>query len=297
MSVSKQPSGNFSTRFSEFSELDNQSRKLVIPTQNLVLAGLPQSEASRIVSACKPIRVDANEALYEEGDEIEYVYFPIDCVVSSVAVLEDGSSVEISMTGREGIVGIAALVGGGYAMHWTRASVPGTALRLPSSTMAEYFHSSDAIHEAVLLCYRALFRQISQRSVCNVRHTLLQRLCVWLLMMHDRVGSSDLPFTQEDIANRISVRRAGVSVAASSLQQANTISYHRGRIVIVNRAMIESSACECYKVLNRDFGAEPAIVRRTRRSLERKKEQSRKTEFPLDQANCLSTRRLSDRLK
>lgn len=253
MSLSKQQSGNLSSQFSEISERDNQSLKLVIPTQNLVLAGLPQSDANKIISACKPVRIEAIDALYEEGDEIEYVYFPIDCVVSSVAVLEDGSSVEISMTGREGIVGIAALVGGGYAMHWTRASVPGTALRIQSSTMREYFHSSDAIHEAVLLAYRARFRQISQRAACNVRHTLLQRLCGWLLMMQDRAGSGDLPFTQEEIANRISVRRAGVSVAASTLQQMNAISYHRGRIVIVDRALIEASACECYHVLNQDF--------------------------------------------
>ena len=251
MPVSKQQSGSFPVQFSEHV---NQPPKLVIPTQNLLLARLPQPEANKIISACKPVRIEANEALYEEGDEIEYVYFPIDCVVSSVGILEDGSSVEISMTGREGIVGISALVGGGYAMHWTRASVPGTALRVSALTMEEHVGSNDAIHGEVLHAYRSLFRQISQRSVCHVRHTLLQRLCVWLLMMQDRVGSGDLPFTQEEIANRISVRRAGVSVAASQLQQAHAISYHRGRIMIVNRPMIELSACECYSVLGSEFG-------------------------------------------
>jgi hypothetical protein len=72
-------------------------------------------------------------------------------------------------------------------------------------------------------------------------------------MMSDRIGAVELPFTQEDIANRISVRRAGVSVAASTLQAIQAISYHRGRIMITDRLAIERAACECYQVMAQDF--------------------------------------------
>jgi CRP-like cAMP-binding protein len=226
---------------------------LVIPNHNLVLAGLPLSELHRVVSESKPVHLSYLDVIYEAADEIEFIYFPIEAVVSAVAILEDGSSVEISMTGREGLVGLPALVGGGRALHWMRVSVSGAALRIPTGALQELVRKSEPIHDATLRAYRQLFTQICQRSVCNVRHSLLQRLCVWLLMMSDRVGAAELPFTQEDIANRISVRRAGVSVAASTLQAMRAISYHRGRIMITDRPSIEGIACECYQVMAQDF--------------------------------------------
>jgi CRP-like cAMP-binding protein len=230
------------------------SRNLVIPTHNLILAALPPAEANRIVAASRPVYLEAPDVLYEVADEIEYLYFPINSVVSSMGILEDGSSVEISMSGRESIVGLPALIGGGPALHWTRVSVGGTALRIPTPSVRELFRKSEPTADGILRAYRNLFTQICQRCICNIRHTLLQRLSVWLLMMHDRVGSLDLPFTQEEIANRISVRRAGVSVAASTLQGLHAITYHRGKIVINDRSAIELTACECYQVMAQDFG-------------------------------------------
>jgi CRP-like cAMP-binding protein len=229
------------------------SRVLIIPTHNLILAALPRSEANKIVGASKPVRLSSGDVLYEAGDDIDFLYFPIDSVMSALAILEDGSSVEISMSGRESIVGLPALIGGGRALHWTRVSVGGTALRIPTASVKELFRNSEPTSEAIMRAYRSLFTQICQRSICNVRHTLLQRLSVWLLMVHDRVGSLVLPFTQEEIANRISVRRAGVSVAASMLQAVHAITYHRGKIVINDRSAIEQTACECYRVIAQDF--------------------------------------------
>lgn len=234
---------------------DERFAKLLIPNHNLILATLPQSDLRGIVESSKPVDLVAGNTIYEDGGEIDEVYFPTESVISAVAILEDGSSVEISMTGREGIVGLPAMVGGGRALHWTRVSVSGGALRIPTATMLDCFRRSEAIHEAVLRAYRSLFTQICQRSVCNVRHSLLQRLCVWLLMVQDRIGSEDLPFTQEEIANRISVRRAGVSVAASMLQAMHAISYHRGKIIISDREALERNACECYRILAQDFEA------------------------------------------
>ncbi len=234
------------------------SRGLVIPTHNLVLASLPPAELRKVVSDSKPVHLSQLDVIYEAGDEIEFIYFPIESVVSAISILEDGSSVEISMTGREGLVGLPALIGGGRSLHWTRVAVPGSALRVTTSALQRLFKESQPIYEATLRAYRRLFTQICQRSVCNGRHTLLQRLSVWLLMMSDRVGTGDLPFTQEDIANRISVRRAGVSVAASQLQAMKAISYHRGRIMITDRPAIERAACECYEVVAQEFQPEQA---------------------------------------
>ena len=229
------------------------SRRLVIPTHNLVLAALPQTDLNQIVAPAKAVELKAGEVIYENDDQIEYIYFPIDSIVSAVAILEDGSTVEISMTGREGVAGLSALIGGGRSIHWTRASVGGNALRIATPTLQNVFYNNNAISDAIMRAYRRLFTQICQRSVCNVRHNLLQRLATWLLMVSDRIGSEALPFTQEHIANQISVRRAGVSVAASLLQEMKAISNHRGSIVIEDRFAIEHAACECYEILGQEF--------------------------------------------
>jgi len=232
---------------------EGASHSLVIPTHNLILAALPHADANRIVAASKAVQLLSPDVLYEVDDEIDYLYFPINSVVSSIGILEDGSSVEISMSGRESVVGLPALIGGGRALQWMRVSAGGVALRVPTSSLRELFRRSEPIYDGIMRAYRNLFTQICQRSICNIRHTLLQRLAVWLLMMQDRVGGADLPFTQEDIANRISVRRAGVSVAASSLQTMHAITYHRGKIIINDRLAIEQIACECYEVMRQDF--------------------------------------------
>jgi len=236
----------------EFEDSRFCDQTLVIPTKNLLLAALPHPETYAIIADATPVRFKPGDEIYAGGDPIKHLYFPIDCVISAMGLLGDGSTVEITMTGREGLVGLAAIIGGRRSLHWTRASAGGVALRISNERMHELFVQNEAIQNAVLRAYRSMFTQVCQRSVCNSRHSLLQRLSVWLLMMNDRLGHEALPFTQEDIASHISVRRAGISVAASMLQDAKAISYHRGTIVIANRDPIEETACECYDVLRLD---------------------------------------------
>ena len=254
MLTSRATSDKDGDQFEKHAELPDEA--LVIPTRNLVLASLPHADLHQIVSSSNPVRFEAGDEIYDAGDEIDQLFLPVSCVTSAAALLEDGSTVEISMTGREGIVGLSAVVGGGRALHWTRASVGGVALRIAKPSIQMAFTKSEGVQKAVLRAYRQLFTQVCQRSVCNTRHNLLQRLSVWLLMMQDRLGTEALPFTQEEIAGRISVRRAGVSVAASMLQSMHGISYHRGTILILDRDLLERTACECYGILGDEFKSE-----------------------------------------
>ena len=246
-------SPKFGTHEHQADEYTTTSGSLVIPAHNLVLAALSQVAANQIIGAAKAVELSAGDVIYENDDAIDYIYFPVTSIVSAAGILEDGSTVEIFMTGREGVVGLPALIGGGRSIHWTRVSIGGQALRIATPVLKDLFHRNSEITEQIMRAYRRLFTQICQRSVCNVRHTLLQRLSTWLLMLVDRIDALELPFTQEQIANRISVRRAGVSVAASTLQAMHAISYHRGRIVITDRLAIEHNACECYEILSQDF--------------------------------------------
>jgi len=107
--------------------------------------------------------------------------------------------------------------------------------------------------KAVLAGYRSLIAQISQRSVCNVRHSVSERFITWLLMVHDRLGNKNLKLTQEMIASRLGARRAGITVAAGLLQAQGAIEYQRGQLHIMDRLVLEKAACECYPILRAEF--------------------------------------------
>jgi CRP-like cAMP-binding protein len=220
---------------------------------NFLLSSLPAAAQERLLPHLETVELKSNEVLYQTEACINHVYFPLDAVVSGLAIMMDGATTEIVMTGREGMVGIMGVISGGRAQHWTRVQVAGTALRMKTEEMASLFHADQIVLRAVLSAYRSMIAQISQRAVCNARHTLRQRLCCWLLMIHDRVGRADLALTQEIMASRLGGRRAGVTVAAGALQGMRAIKYSRGRIHIEGRAAIESAACECYAVQAREF--------------------------------------------
>jgi Crp-like helix-turn-helix domain len=72
-------------------------------------------------------------------------------------------------------------------------------------------------------------------------------------MTHDRADGDELPLTQEFLSVMLGVRRAGVTVAAHTLQEAGLIRYRRGLITILDRPALEDAACECYGIVRQQF--------------------------------------------
>src|SRR5215208_6799764 len=208
------------------------------------------SIASYLVPELRVVTVTVNQVLYELGDKIDWVYFPLDSVVSGLAIMEDGTTIETTMTGREGVVGISSILGSGLSRHWFWVTVGGNAIQLEARFLERMFVQNEAALKALLRSYRSIIMQISQRCVCNTRHTILERLCCWLLMIHDRVGGNNLNLTQEMIASRVGARRAGITVAAGMLQAMKAIEYRRGRLHITDREVLERTVCECYNVIH-----------------------------------------------
>jgi len=190
-----------------------------------------------------------NQVLYEQGDKIESLYFPLDCVASGLAIMEDGTTMETSMVGRESVVGVSTILGSGLSREWIWVTVGGSAVQLDAKLLDRLFIQNEVALKALLRCYRLLITQVSQRCVCNTRHTIMERLCCWLLMIHDRVGGNNLTLTQEMIASRVGARRAGITVAAGMLQSMHAIEYRRGNLHIVDREVLEHTVCECYNLM------------------------------------------------
>ena len=239
---------------------DQESLSLDLAQKNQLLAELLRDPHIRgyLLPHLKVVSFERNQVLYEQGDTITNVYFPIDSVVSNLAIMEDGTTIETLMTGGEGFVGISAILGSGLSRQWLWVLINGTALQLETRYLDTLFvHHEDAL-KMLLRFYRSTITQVSQRCVCNTRHTVLDRLCCWLLMLHDRVGDSNLRLTQEVIASRLGARRAGITVAAGVLQSMHGIEYRRGQLHIKDREVLERAVCECYTIMRDQFSPPPS---------------------------------------
>jgi CRP-like cAMP-binding protein len=222
------------------------------PEGNRLLAALPASDRRRWFAQLERVELRLGQVLYESGDTLSHVYFPITSIVSLLYVMENGTSAEIAIVGYEGVVGISLFMGGESTTSRAVVQGAGVAYRLPSKIIKEEFKRAPVLH--LLLRYtQALITQMSQTAVCNRLHTLDQQLCRWLLLSLDRTQTNELVMTQELIANMLGVRRQGVTEAALKLQADNLIRYTRGRIGLLDRAGLEKRTCECYAVVKREY--------------------------------------------
>lgn len=220
---------------------------------NRLLANLPENELARWLPDLKLVDMPLGMVLYESGATVNYVYFPIDAIVSLLYVLENGASAEIAVVGNEGVVGIALFMGGGSSPNRAVVQSAGRGLRLSGSIMSEAFNRSGPVLHLMLRYTQALITQMAQTAVCNRHHSLDQQLCRWLLLSLDRLKGNDLVMTQELIANMLGVRREGVTEAALNLQRAGLIRYARGHISVLDRAGLEARTCECYAVVSKEY--------------------------------------------
>jgi len=220
--------------------------------RNQLLALLPQNIKDQIYPQLREVRLSLGEEVYAAGQDVKYVYFPVDSIISLLYVMLDGASAEISVVGREGIVGIAVFMGGESTPSRAVVQSAGTAYRLPAAELKRQFNA-DANFRVIMLRYtQALITQMAQTAVCNRHHTIDQQLCRWLLLSLDRLPHSQLTMTQELIANMLGVRREGVTEAAGKLQKAGVISYQRGKITVISRSKLEQLSCECYAVVKEE---------------------------------------------
>lgn len=222
--------------------------------QNHLLAALPLDVFSRLQPHLEPEVLELGQSLYESGERLSHVYFPTDCVISLLYVLESGASAEIAVVGHEGVVGIALFMGGESTTNRAVVQCRGTALRLPGAVVKQEFMRGSELQHLLLRYTQALITQMAQTAVCNRHHSIDQQLCRWLLLSIDRIpDGNELVMTQELIANMLGVRREGVTEAAGRLQDCGLISYQRGHITVLDRAGIEARVCECYHVVQREF--------------------------------------------
>jgi len=217
--------------------------------QNQLLAALPKADRDRVISTLDVVSLKLKSLLHKPAERIEHVYFPGGGFCSIVTVLEDGSMVEVATVGREGAVGITAVLDGTPTPP-AASMVQGaseTCYRMTAMAFRREMDRRGAFYELLTRYGQALVGFIMQSTACNAVHTVEQRLARWLLMAQDRMESDDFPLTQEFAAMMLGATRPTVSLVAATLQRAGLITYHRGRVKVLDRNRLERASCECYR--------------------------------------------------
>lgn len=225
-----------------------------LPSENHLLAALPTDDYQRLTPHLELVALSHRQMLYDTGELIRYVYFPHQALVSFVSLMEDGSTTEVGIVGKDGMVGMPVCWGGEWSGNVQAiVQMSGNAMRMKAEQLKTEFNRGGALQSRLLLYTQAVFAQVAQTAACNRHHTVEERLARWLLTVQDQIQTSELVLTQEFISQMLGTRRSGVTVAAMALQQAGMISYSRGRITVVDREKMKLVACECYDVINNEF--------------------------------------------
>ena len=201
----------------------------------------------------EPVRLQLGEVVSERCRSTDYVWFPTDSVAAMVATMADGRTADVGLIGNEGVIGVAGVLGVDAGPTAAVIQVAGGAMRMSARSLRDEFQRAAALQLALLRFDQALMAQVSQTSACHRLHPVDQRLCGWLLLIRDRVRTDELHLTQDRIAQMLGVRRECVAAAAARAQNAGLISYVRGQLRLLDRAGLEASACECYRVVSDEY--------------------------------------------
>jgi CRP-like cAMP-binding protein len=224
------------------------------PIKNRLLAGFPTDDLAQLIQHLEPVTLPKRQVLYEVGESLEHIYFIDEGVASVMTMMENGASSEVGMVGPEGLIGAAALLGGKLSAQHVVMRLPGRGHHIAASDCKSAFDKSPRVRSVLLRFIEDLLNLSSQTAGCNRLHSVEHRIARWLLMASDRVGSNVLPLTQAFLAATLGIRRSGISETASALQRSRLIRYRRGEITIIDRAGLETIACECYAVDQRRLG-------------------------------------------
>jgi len=219
--------------------------------RNRLLSSLSPADYSLLAPNLKNVNLVLGDVLQEAGDPFKQVYFPLDGMISLLALMQNGASVETATIGHEGAAGAGSGLGSQTSPYRAVVQIQGAAARIGTETFQKAVSESVSLRNLIVRYTDHLMMMVQQSAGCNALHVLEARLCRWLLQTRDRSDSDVLPLTQEFLSQMLGVRRTTLTVIARALQNSGLIRYRRGNIQITDRRGLEAKACECYEVVRR----------------------------------------------
>jgi CRP-like cAMP-binding protein len=223
--------------------------------QNQLIGAFTEAAHDRIRSLMQPVTMKLGAVVCEADGLLQHAYFPEGCVLSLLTVLEDGSAIECANIGREGAFGLFSAMYSRVSFNRCIVQLEGPMVRCPIEPLRSEFENSEHVRNLFVSYSETLLSQITQSVACNSLHTVEERMCRWLLMMHDRAEGELLAYTHDFLARILGANRTSVTLAAQSLQNRGLIRYRRGMMQIRDRAEMERVSCECYAVVRARFDA------------------------------------------
>ena len=221
--------------------------------KNRLLSALPRGDWERVRSRFDEICFSRGDVLVDAGEPFRQLYFPTAGVISIVTVFENGSTAEMAVTGREGMIGVGANLGSRVSLSRQVAQIPGSALVIGYDEFRRLEREVLVFHDVLLAHAQAFLVQILQSVACNAVHSVQERTARWLLKCHDRSEDDSFTLTQEFLSGMLGTSRPIVNMAAQTLQQAGIIKYNRGSITIIDRSGLEEASCECYAIIRQAY--------------------------------------------
>lgn len=222
-------------------------------SRNQILLSLSSPDLKLLAPHLSNTALVQGKVLLEQDQLIDYVNFPSVGMVSLVAAMKDGGTIELAAVGREGVVGPTLAEGTGQSPIRAVVQVSGEGSRMKAGHFNAAVRGSETLRGMMSHYSEALMSQVVRTVACNARHVAEARLSRWLLMVHDRIDGNALHLTQEFLGQMLGVQRTTVTLTAHTLQTAGLIRYRRGHIEILNREGLEETACECYEINRRHF--------------------------------------------
>jgi len=222
---------------------------------NRLLGALEPASRKRIDPHLQPVELKLGAVVCEAGGLLKHAYFPQGSVLSLLTVLENGSAIETANIGREGAFGLFAAMYSRVSFNRCLVQLEGAMVRCPIALLQSEFRASEHVRNLFVSYSETQLSQVQQTVACNSMHTTEERMCRWLLMMHDRAQGKALPYTHEFLSHMLGANRKSVTLAAQAMQAAGLISYRRGKILVVDRAGLEKASCECYAIVKERFDA------------------------------------------
>lgn len=222
---------------------------------NHLLASLPRKDRQQFLAGCQPVDLVFEEILAEPGEQMRHVFFPTAGFISVTTTVDEHATLEVGLVGDEGMLGVPLVLGvATWPLH-ALVQGAGSALRMEAAQFRRELDRSSALQQVLKRYLYVLMSQLAQTAACTRFHVVEARLARWLLMTQDRAHSNRFHITHEFLAYMLGVRRVGVTMAAGALQERGQIAYHRGELVVLDRAGLEASACSCYAADRRVYAA------------------------------------------
>lgn len=222
--------------------------------RNVILSAVGPASEALVLRRGELVDLGLRQEIYESEQEIREVYFPLDSVLSIVAMMRDGTQIEVGTIGREGMSAFPLLMGATMTANFCYCQVRGGAIKIPADVFHELTATDRGFRQLLDRYLQAYVNMLGQLAACNRLHSIYERCARWLLMTRDRVDGDDIPLTQEFLAMMLGTGRSGVAIAASTFQQAGFIKYSHGIIRMLDRPGLENASCECYEVARQQFG-------------------------------------------